>query len=494
MQALNPHELRGRAAWIENLCGHQLSAIAALRAIVETHPDYYWGWELLCIWYGEQKDHANAFAAAERLVWLNPSGCLPYAYRAAAELGLDRRSAAKESLRLALQQEPDYIWGAQRLLGLLIEDKELVEAERLVAVVRAHAPGPAALRAELRVHLAAGRRAEVATCLRALAGAPAHHTEELNGALQSMVDAGWSELIETTTAPLLALEGTNCAVGAAWVHSWLRRHSWWQIRRVDRPGVAPALADEAWSALLNHLGDQHSLWTLRLVRLFYWRQLASNTARWGSLGYALATCKAYAATDRWLVDHAHRHDAAPWMLHNRAVALIARARWSALAATLDHALRLPPDHVRRPLLAMQSFCAARTGHHPEAERLLSAVAPEGLKTAASCCRAAAEALVLLARHPTTPPLEIAAVFERHERLAGSFAADPLTRPIRREFARAAARLDGRRWLWWKQRARQRFEAAPKPAPTHRAQEQFPIWAIVIILMLLSRIVAALTQK
>jgi len=495
LASVRPYELDGRAAWVEAARGDRDAAIAAMRTVTERNPDYYWGWEQLCTWFGDSDRHEDALRAAERMIWINPTGSVPHAYRAIAELGLNRRTAAKDSLRQSLHFEPDYLWAAQRLLGLLIEDAELVEAERLFGAIRAHMPGPTALLAELRLHIAANRREEIARCLRELAQVPAHHEEELSTAINLLFEHHLESLVEATTRPLLDRPGTNPLIGTAWVRSWKEHRHWIRIHRINRKSVPPALADKAWTELVEHLGDTHRVRSLRLLRWIYRSRLQERTTRWGSMGYALVCCRRHRTTTRWLADYRGRPDAQPWMLHNLALANLSLGRWRQLTEVLDHTLALPADHVRRPVVAMRAFTAAREGDYALARGMLEATGIDGLKATPACCRAATEALLALADRNATDPVSVQDIFDAHEKRSSPFAAEPYTRPIRREFARLAAQLDGRWFYWLRQRLRLRLESARRPTSTSRhGSGSTPVWLIGILLLMALRALLSLAQK
>ncbi len=132
-----PRELRGRAAWVRARRGDLGGATRALRAIVEEHPDYVWGWAQIAAWSAARGDPAEGLEAARQLVRASPRLAAGHADLADALFATGAREDGKRALARAVDLDPSNEELAQRLFDASLEDADVAAAEALVPVLRA---------------------------------------------------------------------------------------------------------------------------------------------------------------------------------------------------------------------------------------------------------------------------------------------------------------------------------------------------------------------
>lgn len=137
-----PCELRGRALWVRYQRGETRAAIDGLLALLEQETGYTWGARCLAEWQRECGTAAEYHAAAERLVRLAPDDASAHGHRGEALEGLGRVEEALAVYRLAVDLDPVYPFGRDRLLSLLVEQERTEEAAQLLERLADHLPGP----------------------------------------------------------------------------------------------------------------------------------------------------------------------------------------------------------------------------------------------------------------------------------------------------------------------------------------------------------------
>jgi predicted Zn-dependent protease len=151
-----PIELRGRAAWISARRGNFAGAIEQMRGIVAESPNFYWGWGQLADWHrqSEQKQEWRDTLESMARYWPNEAGVL--GRLGEARLANEDRAGAKAALRRAVGLAPDYVWALFELCDLLIQDNELADADRVLALLKSHAPGPHVVEREIELAVRRG--------------------------------------------------------------------------------------------------------------------------------------------------------------------------------------------------------------------------------------------------------------------------------------------------------------------------------------------------
>lgn len=388
-----PRGLRGRAAWIEHHRGRTAAAIVQMRLVVKDHPDYAWGWSCLTEWYWTGNEFASALETASKWAWLAPLSATPLGYMAGAHKRLGKRREAKDAFWRALHRDPNYRYGAQALLELLVEDRELEEATRLLRHIETHLSPGDAQRAAVLYHIMRRDQVAAGAALAQLArlnSAPAHLLHECAKALG---ETGWRSTIEKALEPLLAEPTANPEIARVWVNAWAPDGAWGKLRKLDRSAATEAVKRTAWAAALEQLGRKRATWRLRWYRARRGEWLRAHAQTWGSMGYALVTSGRRRAAISWLKNWAEIKGCEPWMLYNLTWAYY-QVKQPALAwPVVQAALALPNDNTRVDFLLWRGLECALRGDTAGAQEALAQTAAGTLDAEPKLLRAFTQLLV-----------------------------------------------------------------------------------------------------
>ena len=355
-----PHELEGRAAWVEHERGAVAQAIERLRAVVSAHPDYTAGWGWLTEWYWETGEPAKTAEAAAKWSWLTPDAPVPHGYMAAAQQRMGNRRQAKDAYWRALHCSPAYSYGAQMLLQMLAEDRELEEAARVLRHIETHLSAHEANRAAVFFHVMRKDKPAACAALSALALAPAESSYLFDEAVRAFAEAGWQGNVEETLRPLLGEARAHAQVGRAWVGAWASSRKWRKLKQLEKSGASEPVRRSAWSAALEEMAKHRVVWRLRWHVRNRGPWLRRGAETWGSVGYAFVTADMFDAAIRWMRDWRERTDAEAWMLHNLALAFFQTKEPDQALEVVNHALTLKPDGMRPRFLIWRGIeCALR---------------------------------------------------------------------------------------------------------------------------------------
>ena len=341
--AEQPVELRGRRAWIREQHGRRGEAITDLQGVVQDHPDYYWGWQMLTNWLVAERRFSEALTCAETLARLAPRDSTPLGHIAQIHMAMDNGAAARETLRKAFAADPSYEYAGFTLFDSELE-QDLEKAEETLALLKKHVPGARVLFAEVQLLCRKGCKAEALEQLRRLCSVEARDSYPLIQATQAVISAGWSVEAERILQAELLNPGASPTTGACWVHTFAAQGKWRRRRRLYKLGVASEIGREAHYAYLGEIGEHRQK---RLV-LSYARRMRKaieqHTKLWGQLGYALQNCGAHSTTVKLLADWRSHDKVEPWMLNNLALALRILGRDAEAHQVHETALTLRPDH------------------------------------------------------------------------------------------------------------------------------------------------------
>lgn len=485
-----PHVLEGRAAWINHRRGRTDEAIENMRAVLERHPDYRWGWTQLTEWLWDKELFEEMRAPAEKWAWLDPQAAPPHGYLAIAHQKAGRRKEAKEELAKAISLDAQYGYGTAELLKMHLEDGEFASARAVIKHYATHYPDWETLRAEIRLHIAAKDRDSALTTMRRFGKLPAAAAPTFSRTADLLFEAGWAEVVENALAPLLADNTALPAVGDLWIKARQKQEQAWStLCRLLLRKTAPVHRPALLGGFVAWLGEKAMRWRLRLAVLWWGRELRRDPECWGQVGYALATCKMNRHAAWWLSDWNRRETApAPWMLSNLVLALQCLGRHRQATEVLDLALASPADHVREKLLGWRACEHALAGDPVGATTLLD-------KINQSAATEYHKAILLLVRLlidvQTAPPAEhpgkvdesLAVLREKITTYPDLIQDQALRRLYRRAldlFGRTAERP------WLRVRSRLPFFAPSRQASSSDS-ERVPWWAVFLALVVLSNL-------
>jgi tetratricopeptide (TPR) repeat protein len=355
--------------------GQASEAIASMRALLERESADSSLWQELADWLNETPKLDDYLAAASELVRLAPGlaiahGHLGNAYRKKAE-----HEQAIESLRAALQLDPQYAFAAFALTDLLL-DTNVPAAEPVLRALRARFPGAAVALREIRYALASGDASSLGSALAEVVRVPNEQSGIFDEAARRLAKGGRKRmLLDAIWEGIQAGQASEAAI----FH--------WIDNEVDLS--RPAEADDLWP-YMDGTSDPADHFKIALIRCAakqkigalaasivarYSEALRANVRGWGQVSYALVACGKYATAVEWLHDW-RREDAPSWALDNLSLAMRELGMHEAAHAvtSASHA-KLPTGPNALVFLAAD---AALTGDLADMRQYLASLQPADL--------------------------------------------------------------------------------------------------------------------
>ena len=366
-----PLILRGRGAWIMWQRGDRAGAIAQMREIVTTDPDYVWGWQQLANWYDEEEAGADYLEATEQLVRLGPNDPSAFGYRGEARAAAGDRRGAKADFRRAFELDPAYAFAGISLFDGLMADGELEEAERVLAKLEEHVGGPHVQLRALRLRAArkdpAGAR-EAFEAVLDQADVPAFVVSK---AAAAMTDAGYGAAADAVIADAVERQPT-APIARLYVDRGAARGDWTFLDRLPTLVKRGEGGREVLYAAVDALGaPAHRSRLHELLRRFG-DEVRETHRGWAKAAGALVGAGDYAEAATWTADWQVRKPDEPWMLHPVAIALRQLGRVEEARRVTVYAVDLPAeDPTTTDFRVWLAFEEALEGRPDRAERLLA---------------------------------------------------------------------------------------------------------------------------
>ena len=368
-----PARLLGRAAWVEAQRANLSAAISKMEAVVETAPDYYWGWNMLADWNCKIRNFPKALDAAKTMARLAPRSAIPLGYQADIQMQLGRAGDARASLRRAVEIDPAYEFAAMKLFEHYVEERDYPNAEKILTLLKTHSPGARTTLAELKMECRRVRRDDALALLSEICMAPVEDSFAVDAADERIRKSGWTSSAERIFFEALNKPGANPEVGACWVRRFTERGDWKQRKLLFKVPPATPIGDSARIAYLEALGALKKPGYLRSIigRERGW--LMRNPVAWGTVGYSFVQMKRYRSVVAWMRDWRQRRDAQPWMLQNLSHALRKLGRDREAITVNGRAIELQPDHTTPVHRVWLLFEIALRGDHVRASKLLKEI-------------------------------------------------------------------------------------------------------------------------
>ena len=408
-----PLELQSRAAWIEARFGHMDVAITQMQKLLKDHPDYYAGWKTLADWLWGAGHENAALAATDHMAELTPFDPIPLGYRAAMKIRKRDRDGAKADLQRALALAPDYEFAANNLFDILLEEKDLDGAERVLDVMRQHQNRDNAIACQLKLQARkaqthtgtqtvpaaakaavgskpptlpasttwlTGEKLKVAIeSFRSLCVSKGENGAPLEQACQTLVAARVAGEVDEVLNEMVERTDANPQVGALWVR---RRaaHKEWGLR--DKLVVLRERGEIGRRAIITYvscLGDAGRGPALLNLLEEQGEWLARDTWGWEAATVALGATKQWSRLVDWAGDWHSQLNAHPAALHYVLIALQARRRYCEAAELARAASKLGrPGRGFEALLAWAALEHANAGELETAKAALAKIDREAL--------------------------------------------------------------------------------------------------------------------
>jgi tetratricopeptide (TPR) repeat protein len=392
-----PLILRGRAAWILWQRGDHEGAIARMREIVGTDPDYYWGWQQLANWYDEEEAAADYLEAAEQLVRLGPADPSAFGYRGEARAAAGDRRGARADFRRAFELDPAYAFAGISLFDGLLADGDLDEAERVLARLEEHVGGPHVQLRAVRLRCARKDPDGARRALEALLAQSDVPPFVVSKAAAALAEAGYGSSVDEVVAAAVQT-GASAAVARLFVERAAVRNDWAFLDRLPelvRPGED---GREVLYAALDTLGSPAHRGRLHELLRTNGDLVRKTDRGWAKAAAALAGIGDYAAAATWAADWSSRRPDEPWMLHPVNVAMRQLGRMEEARRVANYALDLPAeDPSSDDFRVWLAFEEALDGRTDRADEMLAVVDEDELDDVPRVLHALTVALVQVQR-------------------------------------------------------------------------------------------------
>jgi len=358
-----PLILRGRAAWILWQRGDRAGAVARMREIVGTDPDYYWGWQQLANWYDEEDASAQYLEATEQLVRLGPTDPSAFGYRGEARAAVGDRRGAKADFRRAFELDPSYAFAGISLFDSLMSDGDLDEAERTLARLEEHVGGPHVQLRALRLRASRGDGSGARQAFEALVRDTEAPPFVVSKAAAALSEAGYAAHVDEVVAK--SVEGDPApAVARLFVERAAARGDWSFLDRLPAFVKKGEGGREILYAVIDALGGPAHRARLHELLASFGDTVRETHRGWAKATTALVGVRDYAAAATWAADWQARKPDEPWMVHAQALALRHLGRAEEAARVAAYALDLPAEDTStddfRVWLAFEEALAGRT--------------------------------------------------------------------------------------------------------------------------------------
>lgn len=432
-----PLILRGRAAWISWQRGDRAAAIARMREIVATDPDYYWGWQQLANWYDEEDATADYLEATEQLVRLGPTDPSAYGYRGEARAAAGDRRGAKSDYRRAFELDPAYAFAGISLFDTLVSDDELDEADRTLARLEEHVGGPHVQLRALRLRCLRKDREGAKSAFRTLIAEVDAPPFVITKAASAMTDAGYASDVDEAVAA--EIEGAlSPPVARLFVERAAGRADWSFLERLPVLIQRGEGGREVLYSTVDALAAPSQRARLHDVLERFGDQIRQTQRGWAKAAGALMSVRDYAAVATWCADWESRKPDEPWMLHPLALSLRQLGRPADANPVVKYALGLAVEDAATPdFRVWAAFEEAIAGYPDRAESLLDGVEDEDLDDVPRVLCAFTRSLIALRRKGATAFTEAR---ERGRQAVREFAPKERDADIALSYQRWAKRL------------------------------------------------------
>lgn len=391
-----PQILRGRLAWISAQRGDRVSAIATMKALLKSDPEYSWGWRQLAEWHNQEESGTEFLEAAENLVRLSPTDPSAYVARGDAREATGDRRGAKSDFQEALRMDPSYGLAGLHLLDLELGDNELDAARRTLAVLEEHVGGPQVALAALRVH---ARRddSEAArlALIQALEAKDVPYFLIARG-IETLVNSGMADVADRALDQLLAKPEPTATAIRLWVERSVVRGDWAFLERLPEFIKSGEEGREALYATVDALGETPHRIRLHEVIEKFGDELKTSNRGWAKVTAALMTLNDYKTAVTWGADWRNRQIDEPWMLHPLVVCHRQLGQYEEAGALCEAALAIPDDDATSgDFAAWLSFEEALLGNGDKAKALLQKADLESLDGLPRIIYSFAESLLLV---------------------------------------------------------------------------------------------------
>ncbi len=309
-----PLILRGRAGWITWQRGDHASAIAQMREIANTDPDYFWGWQQLANWYEEEESNPEYLEATEQLVRLAPNDPSAFGYRGEARATVGDRRGAKIDFRKAFELDPAYAFAGISLFDALLIDEETDEAERVLARLEEHVGGSHVHLRSVRLKCHRGDRDGAGEAFRTLLLAKDVPPFVVTKAAFAMTEVGFGDAVDQAVDEAVKTQMSQ-PIARLVVDRAMARNDWTFLDALPTYLSAGEDGREVLYAALDSLAVATQRHRLHELLRAHDDEIRKTHRGWAKALTALVSLRDYQMAVTWAADWETRSLDEPWMLH-----------------------------------------------------------------------------------------------------------------------------------------------------------------------------------
>jgi tetratricopeptide (TPR) repeat protein len=309
-----PIALQGRAVSIRAIEGDIPRAVAEMKEILDSNPDYTWGWQQLAIWYRQSNAIDEFLAVTVTLIRLVPDNPVYHSALGDARSLNDDHAGAKAAYARAFELSPDDVAAGCRLFDLQLRFEELEEAARSLNLLRPNVNEATELALRVSLDAVSRNQKESIDGLRAMVASTEVSEERLWSATNE-VYSRWPGWAAGVLEEALGEAKTHPMFGEFWVRIYVNDDHWRACRRqIEALDPSREVTRRAMTAFMDALaegGERRPL--LSFVRANE-ATLREDGSTWASAIWALSQLKQWRAAVRLGLGWRKRKDLEPWML------------------------------------------------------------------------------------------------------------------------------------------------------------------------------------
>ncbi|MEZ6142885.1 MAG: tetratricopeptide repeat protein [Zavarzinella sp.] len=333
-----PMMLLGREAWIYAQRGNRTEAIKKMRLIVETEPDYDWGWKQLAIWYDENQQPQEYLEAAEHWSQLRPNDPVATSYLADALQQTGDRRRAKANFRKAYETNPAYAFPGLNLFDFQLDDEEFDAASLTLTKLQEHVGGPQVQLRQIQLLARQKNEDEAMDALYSLLLMEDAPNFMLTRSLDALRTAGYHRSTLALLAEAMEDNDIHPATGRLWVEESMKLDDWAFCEKLLTFETDTKASLEAVATFLDNCRPPHMRDKLYEFLEKAGSRVRSSNTIWAKVSASLLRFQDFAMIRTWGADWRERDLDEQWQLHAYATALRVLDETEELVAVCHFAL------------------------------------------------------------------------------------------------------------------------------------------------------------
>jgi len=353
-----PVELRGREAWLYSRQEKITTAIEKMRLVVESDPNYLWGWGQLAEWFCSETQFKDALEAIERVIRISPLDDQSYTTRARIFMELDRPHDAEADYLRAVALHPGNVFAGWQLFRLQLKRSALDSAQETADLIRNNVPTSISIAADALLAVGQHEWDDATALLSRLCVEPQEDRGVFSEILKAFDNGGEKRKADRILEE--AVRNVRCNPSAAIL--WAQRSGITGSKRFGRlkrlPKDSPALVELLLYILSIEERSNRLVPLLNKIVSSHRTASTSNTVLWGEIGRLYQARQQFRKAARWLSDWRTRQGVQGYMVTNYVYALqsLGKAAEADLQSTdmISYGIADHSEYVHRLYLALSA--------------------------------------------------------------------------------------------------------------------------------------------